>query len=146
MTAPNPFADLEALLGESLAAKRADDEGAALRKRLKLSTLSKAEREATEALVRAWEARKEWRTVANVAVFERVYCDCGCYTEAFSHFMHRQKGRVNTSLERFIVADTLEAAMPKEVAFQNCQVPICGECAPKEGYDMEHPVKEWEVE
>lgn len=146
MSAGEVFADLEALLGESLAAKRADDEGAALRKRLKLSNLSKAEREATEALVRSWEARKEWRTVANVAVFERVYCDCGCYTEAFSHFMHRQRGRQNAALERFIVADTLDSAMPKETAFQNCQVPICGECAAGEGYDMEHPVKEWEVE
>lgn len=142
---PTGLESLEALLGESIALKRQDVEAKALQERLKRQNLSKAEREATEALVRAWQARVEWRTVANVAVFEHVSCACGYYTEAFSHFMHRQRHRQASGRERLIVADTLDPGMPKETAVQYASVPICGTCAGDKGYNLEKPTHEWEA-
>lgn len=137
---------LEALLGESMAIKAEDSAAKALQEKLKRQNLSKADREETERLVRAWQARVEWRTTANVAVFEHVSCECGFYSEAFSHFMHNQTHRHNARQKRLVVADELDASLPKEVAIQTSSVPVCGECAERKGWFLHKPSHEWEAE
>ena len=73
----NDFDDLEALLGEAKAAEREAREAKEARERAKRGGLTPSQRAEDEARLRDWEARHEWRDVANVALFERHRCACG---------------------------------------------------------------------
>lgn len=140
------FSELEALLSESIAIRNEVAQAKALRSKLARGGMAPSEKEETEAKLREWEARKEWTTIANVAVFERMTCDCGFYSETFSHILHKQTHRQKAGLVRWVQAKTIHADLPKLVAKQCHEVSICAECASDKGWDLENAVEiEWEA-
>lgn len=144
------MASLDALLSESIAIRNEGEATKAMRKKLAAGGMQPTERAEIEAKVREWEARKEWLPVANVAVFEHMTCECGFYSETFSHIMHKQTHREKrdlsgNSLVRYVQATVMLNA-PKLVAKQYHEVSICAECAGGKGFDLENAVAiEWEA-
>jgi len=144
---PKPkFDDLDDLLAESLSIQSEAGAYAANRERLKRANLKSEEREAIESKVREWESRNVWTTTAIVAVFERVTCSCGYYTDAFSHMMHRQTHKHQRASIRLIRDDNVPAGLPKMVGRQHAEVEICAECASEKGWDMDNLEEiEWQA-
>jgi len=145
-TKAEAFADLDDLLASAVAQRDEVQANKNNRERLKRQSISAAERAEIEAKVREWESRNVWTTLANVAVFEHVSCDCGYYVEVFSHLMHEQKHKTTVGLTRLIVADTMADA-PQKVAKQYSNVSVCCECAGTKGWDTENVEEEmtWEA-
>ena len=137
--------ELDQLLAESVMIR---DEAVAtknLREQLKRKAkMTGEERREIESKIREWEARNVWDTKAVVAVFEKVSCDCGFYTEVFSHLMHRQVHKHTPATTRMVVTETFDDGLPKEVARQISHVFICAECGPDKGWKMDDAeVMEW---
>lgn len=143
---PNPtlqgFMDLDDLLNESMQMRDAEYANKANREKLKRSNLSREDRAEIEAKVREWESRNLWTPVANVAVFEQVICDCGFCVEPFSHMMQQQQHKNDPNLRRLVRTDAITLSLPKLVAKQISEVPICDQCAPQKGWDLEADVPE----
>lgn len=144
---------LDALLAESMEAVGKDKKAKQARDRLKRKDLGAEEREDLEALVREWEARKEWKTLAHVAVFHHQQCTCGAVHKHFSHMMYHQQHRTDKHAQRWIrataFADTTTQqeleGLPNKVAFQHTVVPVCEDCAAEAGFDLSHADVSWEV-
>jgi hypothetical protein len=142
--APADIGDLDDLLAESISLRDEEVATKANRERLKRQNLSSDERKEIEAKVREWEARNLWTPVATVAVFDRVTCTCGCYTEAFSHLMHKQTHKSDPTLTRMVITDTTLEGKPRMVALQHFDVELCGECGLEKGWDLDNAVEvEW---
>lgn len=141
----SPLLDLDSLLAESIASRDAAAQVKADRERLKKGRMSREEADDTLARIRQWEARNEWKPLATAAVFEHTTCECGYYSEVFSHLMHRQKHKHSAGLTRLVMADTILEGLPKETIIQHFSVTICAECAKEKGWDTEHPAEEWEA-
>lgn len=143
--AADPLDDLDQLLQESVALR---DEASAIsqaRDRLKRQSLSLDERRETEALIRSWEARRVWLTVADVTVWEVATCDCGSVHRTFSHTMHKQTHRDSPTTIRLVKADTWSEGLPTLVAHQEVSVPLCAECAHEWDIDATKPDLTWEA-
>ena len=138
------FDDLEALLGEAKAAERDAREAKDARERVKRGGLTPAQRAEDEARLREWEARHEWRAVANVAQFERHRCACGRQQTIFRQLMQKQQHRHLRDSVRYVQVDAQIAALPNEILVQKWNTPMCTECAPRVGFDFKTlPVKEY---
>lgn len=146
MTTMNELSSLDDLLSESLAIRDEAQATKAMREKLKRGGMPAAERAEIEAKVREWEARKEWLPVATVAVFEHMSCDCGYFSETFSHVMHKQTHRQKSNLTRYVQATTVLPDLPQLVAKQHHEVSICAECATEKGWNLEQAIDiEWEA-
>lgn len=132
----NDFDDLEALLGEAKAAERQAHEVKEARERVKRGGLTPAQRAEDEARLREWEARNEWRDVANVALFERHRCACGRQQTIFRQLMRKQAHRHLRDSARYVQADAQLAALPQEILVQKWNTPMCTECSPCMGFDF----------
>lgn len=136
--------DLDDLLASAVAQRDEIQATKSMREKLKRGKMTSDERHEIEAKVREWESRNVWNTVANVAVFEHISCECGFYSEVFSHLMHRQVHKHTANTTRLIVADTMAEGVPQIVAKQNSDVGMCSECAAGKGWDLESgEVMEW---
>lgn len=136
--------DLDSLLSESIALR---DEAAAtkgLREKLKRGGLAAAERAEIEASIRDWEARREWDTIANVAVWEKHECQCGGVNMYFSHVMHKQQHK-EQSVIRYVATDKVLLDLPNLVAVQGMTTPMCPGCADREGFDLTKESLQWEA-
>lgn len=132
------FDDLNALLGEAMAATKETEQAKLARERLKRGGLSAAEREADAARIADWEARHEWRAEANVALFVEITCEtCNTYSTSFSHFMQRQVHRHLRDSQRWTTVDNCKADLPNEVVLQKKLTAMCDECAPAKGWLLE---------
>jgi hypothetical protein len=138
------FDDLEALLGEAKAAERDAREVKAARERAKRGGLTPAQREEDEARLREWEARHEWKDVANVAQWERHRCACGRQQTIFRQLMRKQVHRHLRDSVRYVQVEAQVASLPNELLVQKWNTPMCTSCAPRAGFDFETmPVKEY---
>lgn len=140
------FDDLDDLLAESISIRDEASANASNRERLKRANLGAIEREAIEAKVREWESRNVWTPLATVAVFERVTCTCGYFTDAFSHMMQQQKHKHQQATTRFIRTDEVVGNLPKKLVYQHAEVEICAECASSKGWEInELEIIEWQA-
>jgi hypothetical protein len=140
----NPLDDLDSLLDESLQLRNEAAAIANARERLKRQNIDITERRETEALIRSWEARRVWLTVANVTVWEHHVCDnCGHEHKSFSHVMHKQTHRDNGKTIRIVKADAWADGVPNLVALQEMTTPMCPDCAEEFGLDITKGEVEW---
>ena len=116
MAVVNDFADLDAFLRESMAAKAQQEAVRESRKRLAKGGLSKEEHAELDALIRAWDLKKDWRPVAVAAVFNTQKClTCGNEHPMFQGFYQKQ---ISTSrqIERWVeVPPSANQGLPREV-------------------------------
>lgn len=140
----NDFDDLEALLGEAKAAERDAAEVKAARERAKRGGLAPAQREEDVQRLREWEAKHEWRAVANVAQFERHRCACGRQQTIFRQLMQKQQHRHLRGSVRYVQVEVQLADLPNEILVQKWSTPMCTECCTRQGFDFTTmPVKEY---
>lgn len=140
------FSDLDDLLAESISIREEAKAVGDNREKLKRQNLKPDERAEIEAKVREWEARNLWTPVAVVAVFERVMCSCGYFTDAFSHMMHKQVHKHQKQTTRLIRDDEVPGNLPRIVARQVAEVEICAECADTKGWNLNEAEEiEWQA-
>lgn len=130
--------ELDALLQESI--KAVEEEAAIkfLRAKQKRGGVSKEERDADEARIREWEARREWDTKANIGVFNKTECSCGSMTLTWSHLMHEQVHK-EKRVTRSVRATAQIATLPNVTAYQVISVEACTACAGSKGWDLSQP-------
>ena len=141
----DPFADLNALLGE--ATKVARDRKAAqdAKARLLKGGATAAQVEEDAALLRAWEEQHEWRIEANVALFVEQECTgCGDFQYLFQGLFGRQEARVKGGGRRWEPQGEVNAKLPNEVMLQYRPVPMCGECAERHGFTFARSYYEYQ--
>lgn len=127
---------LQALLEESLGPVRAAREVKAAREKLARGGLTKAERLDTEQRIREWEAKVEWRAIANCALFTQQICQCGTQTTVFSGLLERQVHRTKAATQRWIAVTTSKLDLENEVAVQDHSVGVCASCASPKGFNL----------
>jgi hypothetical protein len=131
--------DLTKLLNESLSAKKDAEAVKAARKRLNSSSipLSATDREATEALVRSWEIKREWQPISNTIIFEVQNCT-GCGT-SHKHFIgiFQQQDHRSSKISRWIKSPE-DVALPKNCKENETQVGICAGCCISRGWGAEN--------
>ena len=130
------FADLDAILAESL-----QEQETAQKMKAKKAAVNRgafAGKEAAEAkeAVRAWESTYYWIPKARVAIFQPYACSCGNTFKVFSglHIRQAHKTMVN-GRERWVADDGSAAALPKEVKIlETIHQGMCEYCAEDDGY------------
>lgn len=127
--------ELQDLLDESLALKQEEAAIKFLREKQKRGGGTAQERAEDEARIREWEARREWDTKANVAVFEVRECSCGTVETIYSHLMHWQQHK-EKRISRSVRAHQQIAALPNMIAKQQVKVDCCSKCAELKGWDL----------
>lgn len=146
------FADLDALLGESVAQRDAEREAKAARERLRRrgagSGRTPEEIAADEARVRDWEMKHDWQAVAAVALFEKHKCvGCGRSQTIFRQLMLKQQHRVFPATTRWQQVDEIAdelADLPREIQVQKWEAGMCTNCASEFGFDFQQvAVSEW---
>lgn len=132
------FADLDALLAESVQIKR--DQLAVKEARRTLSGpnasgMSPAERDSLKHTVLSWELQREWLPVAAVAAFDVQECKhCGSSSYHFNGIFQRQRHRTS-KVDRWLRADdAMNHGLPREPKYYPEEVPLCSNCAPFAGY------------
>ena len=135
--------ELDELLEESMAAARERLEAKAAHDRAKRGGQSAAEQAEDAERIRRWELAHEWKTVANVALFERHTCACGRHQTIFRQLMTRQQHRHLRGSQRWQQADASIANLPNEVVVQKWETPMCPACAPHAGFEFRN-VTEWQ--
>jgi len=136
--------ELDALLADSM--KMRDEDEQMKKDRLLLKRrggVSADERAETEARIRAWEAKRVWKAMANVTVFERQTCKCGECTISFSHSMQAQVHRDQPGTTRVIKTDEFITDLPNQVGFADFDVPLCAKCAWSKGVDLRKEDFQW---
>lgn len=130
--------DLNDLLAESLTESRNKLQVRAARDAIAQGTVKGEDAAALNATVRAWEAKREWHTRADVAMFSRLQCRCcdNLYTQ-FRGFFHRQVHR-SSDVERWVPSERPlpTSGLPKEVKYQDGFMELCEDCAQEAGYDV----------
>lgn len=146
------FADLDALLGESVAQRDAEREAKAARERLRKrssgSGRTPEEIAADEARVRDWEMKHDWQATAAVALFEKHKCvNCGRGHTIFRQLMLKQQHRVFPDTTRWQQVDEIAeqyADLPKEIQVEKWEAGMCTNCAGEFGFDFQlTAVSEW---
>lgn len=147
------FADLDALLGESVAQRDAEREAKAARDRLRRrgtgSGRSLEEIAADEERVREWEMKHDWEATAAVALFEKHKCTgCGRAQTIFRQLMLKQQHRVFPATTRWQQVDEIAdelADLPREIQVQKWEAGMCTNCASELGFDFKNTaVSEWQ--
>ena len=137
--------DLDLLLAESIELRDDADSGAVYRKQLAKGGMTKEEKLLIEQKLQEWESRREWETVANVALFRHTTCACGAVHNHFVGLYYRQVHRTLKSGKRIVAAkhqlndmrrcaDT--DAIPNETLKETRFAAICEACAFAAGFDV----------
>jgi hypothetical protein len=145
--------DLESLLTESKAIAEANAAGKAYRERLRRGGLAREEVKHIEEKLREWEAKREWETLSNCALFTKQVCDCGHQTDhVFGGMYYRQKHRHMNHTFRYVAAtqeierQTVVVAMaqlPNQVILSEQKVPMCQHCASSKNWDISKGLQGW---
>ena len=96
--------------------------------------------------IRRIESLREWRAVADVAMFELQTCKCcGNIVPAFQGFFMKQVSRTDKHLVRWLTS-TKQAnfGLPKEVKTHATDTDMCHFCMPDAGYPLEQLGIVWE--
>ncbi len=140
--------DLDALMAESIALREEDNAGKAYRELLKRGGMSKEDRRDIEAKLQEWESKREWQTLANVALFRVVTCACGQVHTVFGGMYYRQKHRTQITTTRLVAAKIAangeakpDAAPANEVIHEEIAVPMCAVCASAHGFQLSTSTK-----
>lgn len=137
--------DLDTLLQESIAIRDDADNGALYRKQIAKGGMTKEELAHIEWKLQEWESRREWETVANVALFRQTTCECGAIHEHFVGLYYRQNHRTMKTAKRLVAAKqnlndvvvTAQlAAVPNEAIHETRHAAMCCYCARMKGFDL----------
>lgn len=137
--------DLDQLLSESIAIQDDKDNGALYRKQIAKGNLTKEELAYIEFKLQEWESRREWETVANVALFRYTTCECGAWHKHFVGLYYRQNHRTTKTAKRLVAAkqnlnDIIVTAqiatIPNEVLHETRTTAICASCAVSKGFNL----------
>ena len=139
----DPFAFLNALLSDSLAAIEDRTALGRGRKALKDTRIMGAERAALEASVQRMELAREWKSEAVVACFSAQYCShCGSENTVFSGMFQRQSHRSDPYLNRWQVCpQDPSSRLLRERKVTDSVVPVCQECVEEQGFAEEVAVQ-----
>lgn len=129
---------LDDLLAESMADKRKSDAVKASRFALSKGGMPAADRDAIQAHVRSWEAKREWLPQAAVVMFARQRCNsCGHFHTHFLGYFERQTHRT-TKAERWIPGlKPQDDKLLRESKYQDTQAEMCEDCAEVAGFEVE---------
>ena len=130
------FADLDALIQDTLTAKAEATEAAAARRRVVEGRQSATEQAADRQRIAEWEAKHEWRSAAITAIFNRYTCSCGAQHTIFGQLMLRQQHRSMRLTQRWVAMPCPAPALPKETLLQDHQVTLCTACAGAAGFAL----------
>lgn len=132
---------LDELLAESLEQAREEKEAKAVAERRKRGgTLS----EEDLARIRAWEAKHEWKPMANVALFDKTTCNgCGRQQTIFTALLQRQEHRHLKDAMRWTAVESVDPKLPNEVAVKKYRAGMCTNCCERAGFTF-NVVKEWQ--
>ena len=137
--------DLDQLLSESIAIQDDKDNGALYRKQIAKGGLTKEELAHIEFKLQEWESRREWETVANVALFRYTTCECGAWHKHFVGLYYRQNHRTMKTAKRLVAAKqnlndvvvTAQlASVPNEVIHETRHAAMCEACAGAKGFNL----------
>ena len=137
--------DLDSLLKESLEIQSSKSDGERYRQQLKRGGMSKEETALIEQKLQEWESRREWQTVANVALFRNTTCSCGNWHSHFVGLYYRQVHRTLPNTKRLVAAKqnlndvvvTAEiATIPNEVLHETRETSMCAACAISKGFNI----------
>lgn len=135
--------DLDDLLQESLEYASDKDAGETLRRQLKKGGISRQEAQELEFKIQEWELRREWKLLANVAVFHESTCaTCGGVHQHFVGMYYEQEHRTS-AIKRLVLARTaptsdmspVKEEVGKRILLQPKVTEICSECATEAGFD-----------
>lgn len=136
---PTDGFDLDQLLAESVAAKKAADETKANRKLLssKNAKLTAAQRQAMQDQVRANELRTEWTAQASVAIYSIQQCShCGTKHGHFSGLFQRQVHRTS-KIDRWVQSNPVQnQGLHKESKENISYTEMCACCGPEFGFPI----------
>ena len=130
------FDELEALLGDAMAAKAATDKVKAARAKAK-SGFQLAPEDLER--IRRWELANEWRTVANTILMHRYTCNCGKHSTVFEAMMVEQIGRYNKDNHRWTAQEPgpdVDDSLPCRTVVRKSLVPVCPACLHEYGYSL----------
>ena len=141
----DPFADLDELLKEAVAAQAEKTAGERYRKALKSPGLSQTEVAEIQAKLREWEDRREWNSVAETALTIKTYCTtCRSWTSSFGGFFKHQVHRDKKQLERWLAIPRPQGGLPKERAVRKVEEKHCLCCLPLRGFGEDTVEVIWE--
>jgi len=92
-----------------------------------------------------WESRREWETVANVALFRYTTCSCGAWHKHFVGLYYRQVHRTLKTAKRLVAAkqqlndvviEAQAALVPNEVLHETRTTAMCCACAQSKGFNL----------
>lgn len=135
---PDPFADLNALLTESVADRERAEQHKRDRElaRKGFPGLSREEVEFCNSRMREWELAREWEVDRTLAVFQQFTClQCGTAHVVFSRFMEHHQHRFVASTTRWVTVKETKAEQV-ESAIEDRPVPMCADCAPGMGVEV----------
>lgn len=137
------FLDLDDLLADSMKQKKEAEAAKLARSLLSKGGMEPEARTLMEAQVREHEMRVQWNALAGVAMFSRQWCkECGLVHVQFSGFFSRQKHRTS-KIDRWLKSSQEQiSGLPKEVKYEDVEVPMCEECAGLAGF----PIDQYETE
>ena len=141
----DPFADLDNLLSEALAAQAERTAGERYRKALKSPGLTREEAAEIQAKLREWEDRREWNSVAETALTIRTYCTtCRTTTDSFGGFFKRQTHRNKKDLTRWLAIPKPQGGLPRERALRRVEEKFCLNCLAARGFGKDVAEVVWE--
>lgn len=135
---------LDDLLTESLIAVKEKKEVAEARKRLANGGAKFGNSSEDLTRLRDWESKNLWEAETLVACFQKSSCrHCQSQRMVFSGYFVRDTHKTDKSHSRRWVAipetGTPELTkLPKETAYIRAEVPMCVDCMPQGGWDMEN--------
>lgn len=130
---------LDDLLKESLAQKRDEASVKAARSIVAKGGIDPEARKSMEASIRSWEMKREWNAEADVAMYQRQFCQkCDNYHVTFLGLFQRQSHRTS-KVARWVPAGTVPAVkgLQKEAKYEDAMALMCEDCARDAGYPVE---------
>lgn len=144
--------ELDALLAEATSEAQDRVLGKSLRQQLSRLSSTSQEHAYLKAKLQEWEARREWDTQANCAMFTKYTCACGSTHTIFNGLFYRQSHREMRTVKRWVAATQFLqgnlttaalAELPNETILQQHTIPMCGSCAADKGWNIEKASTEW---
>jgi len=126
----NDFSSLEALLADSLSARREADAIKEKRRLLANGKIPTDDRESVSRLIRSWELKREWIPAAAVQFFSAQQCsNCGSIHHHYTGEFQRQISK-HSKVSRWIKSDAIaNRNLPQEAKCEESTAPVCADCS-----------------
>lgn len=146
LAAADPFADLDALLDESMEQRAVEQQARAARERLRRGVAqAPGERQADLDRIKLWQDRYEWLPIATAGVFNRFSCACGNTSTIFDCIMIEEKHKTDPWSKRFVNVGVERRASPRVgepprvTVVREQAVVACDKCAHTKGWRLDDP-------